>query len=823
MKTEPHVALTHIVALSLLFAALTLAAAEDPSLVASWPFEKQLGDAVNPARPVQKMNPSSFVDGKTGSALECNWNPLVVPDAPELQLAPGFAIDCWVKWEGPIQAKEQVLVKKEKEYMLRVNGHEDKTFAFFVHLAGWEPRVKGPVAQPGTWYHVVASWSGTELSLEVNGVRQAVSRPGVATPTPSPVIIGSNSGQFDELRILNPQFIRARELAARVAAVPPGERLKITHFGGNDGWKGWQGLGGAEVNAAGDRLEAKLPSGSASLILPRLEVPLGKKRYLCADIEPTGRNLALTFLTDRGLGSVNVPLWLWGEGQTAFIDLSPNAAWGGTLKALALSLPNGSALTLRNLWISEKIEGRPFLYVRSLSPGRAVLRAGREEIVHAVAGNRGAEGSQLRATLTVPTGVTILDGAAKALPTLASGSIGQTTWRLRAERAMEATVKVEFTGEGATPAAKSAVLDFTSPLSSPAIQGADLPAAVPRMKLGAYYFAGWGGKNPHDDGSPSNAWAKGMPSHFTKKLATEYSGRTPVWGWREDSMEITMRQIDLAADHGLAFFAYCWYFKDDKGPLNIQKVEENPLHEPMKMLMAAKNNKRMEFCLLIANHVGARIVGEAAWKQASDYWIEQYFSHPRYLRVDGKPLLIIYSPKEADQGGLAYLQEAATKKGFPGVLVAGCNAGAPEGGVQVRTEYNSKPSQGLSLTELHPYKYLVDHNISVWAKAELIDMPYIPVATQGWDRSPWEAKNGEGWGKGSAISAHFARGTPAEFEDYLRGMAEWMEANPGRVTKDWLGLIYAWNEIGEGGWLVPCRDDPDGAYLKAIKRVVFEK
>lgn len=37
-----------------------------------------------------------------------------------------------------------------------------------------------------------------------------------------------------------------------------------------------------------------------------------------------------------------------------------------------------------------------------------------------------------------------------------------------------------------------------------------------------------------------------------------------------------------------------------------------------------------------------------------------------------------------------------------------------------------------------------------------------------------------------------------------------MDANPKQTTKDRLGLIYAWNEMGEGGWLVQCRDDPDG-------------
>ena len=54
-------------------------------------------------------------------------------------------------------------------------------------------------------------------------------------------------------------------------------------------------------------------------------------------------------------------------------------------------------------------------------------------------------------------------------------------------------------------------------------------------------------------------------------------------------------------------------------------------------------------------------------------------------------------------------------------------------------------------------------------------------------------------------------------------MARWIDAHPEQTTKDRLALVYAWNEMGEGGWLVPCRDDPDGAYLKAIRRVVLGK
>ena len=33
-------------------------------------------------------------------------------------------------------------------------------------------------------------------------------------------------------------------------------------------------------------------------------------------------------------------------------------------------------------------------------------------------------------------------------------------------------------------------------------------------------------------------------------------------------------------------------------------------------------------------------------------------------------------------------------------------------------------------------------------------------------------------------------------------------------------LIYAWNELGEGGYLVPTKGDPKASYLKVVKDVV---
>jgi hypothetical protein len=339
----------------------------------------------------------------------------------------------------------------------------------------------------------------------------------------------------------------------------------------------------------------------------------------------------------------------------------------------------------------------------------------------------------------------------------------------------------------------------------------------PAMKLGAYYYAGWGGKNPLDDGKPEHAWAKGLPEMVTRKMVTQFAGREPLWGWRDGTKQLMEKQIDLAADNGLAYFAFCWYWADNRGPINTEAIEKDTKHLPMQMFMKAGNNRKMEFCLLVANHEGFEILGAEAWKQAADYWIT-LFKHPRYLKVDGKPLLIIFSPGTADADGLAYLQKAAREAGLPGVAVACNGAGKVEDGFSLRTNYGIIAGYG-SPSERHLYKELYPLHEKEWHGTSA--QPYIPVATSGWDRRPWEAPDGVG--NGVEPSWYYDGRTPEAFGHLLEMMRNWMDNHPDETTKERLATIYAWNEIGEGGYLVPTKDDPQGEYLKEIRKAVYGK
>jgi hypothetical protein len=75
-----------------------------------------------------------------------------------------------------------------------------------------------------------------------------------------------------------------------------------------------------------------------------------------------------------------------------------------------------------------------------------------------------------------------------------------------------------------------------------------------------------------------------------------------------------------------------------------------------------------------------------------------------------------------------------------------------------------------------------------------------------------------GWGGPRDDLGNTLQPTPDQLGTHVRSAFDWITANPEAAPARTM-LIYAWNEVDEGGWLVP--DKAQGsARLDAIRRVV---
>lgn len=336
--------------------------------------------------------------------------------------------------------------------------------------------------------------------------------------------------------------------------------------------------------------------------------------------------------------------------------------------------------------------------------------------------------------------------------------------------------------------------------------------------IGVYYFDGWAGKN-RSANDTEQSWAKNAPTHLSKRMVEEFPEREPIWGWRDDSMKIIEQQIDLAADNGVDFFLFCWYWKDNKGAINEGAIKKDSKHTSMELYLNAKNKKKLKYSLLIANHGGSEILGNENWADAVKYWV-QYFKDPQYVTVDGKPLVVIFGTGDnaINNEQLIAMQTVAKELGFKdGLAIAGCGGGAKtKEGFNYSTHYNVKPHHD-GTSQYHTYEELIEANQKAWYGTE--KQPYIPIVTVGWDNRPWEGSNGlgqkEGW--------YYPKGSPEQFKHYLGSSIQWMKQNPTLTTKERIVLLYAWNELGEGGYLVPTKGNPEADKLKVIKEVVGRK
>lgn len=282
-------------------------------------------------------------------------------------------------------------------------------------------------------------------------------------------------------------------------------------------------------------------------------------------------------------------------------------------------------------------------------------------------------------------------------------------------------------------------------------------------------------------------------------------------------------QADLARSYGVEAFCYYHYW------FNGRRLLERPFTEVLN-----SGRPDFPFCLCWANATWSgiwhgnpsRILMEQTYPGREDYEAHfnellRAFRDDRYLKVDGKPLFIIYKPRDvpaiADVANL--LRELAAKAGLPGLYLVG--VAHRDNWAPIANGFDAVIEQNLpGLKGYVPWRYPLlkikakvgKHRLTLYDYRELVDtfvsekskkIEHIPCLIPSWDNTPRSGMNGlvmEG-------------STPELFARSVRQALQNISAKPPEHR---LVFLKSWNEWAEGNHMEPDLRDGHG-YLEALK------
>lgn len=282
--------------------------------------------------------------------------------------------------------------------------------------------------------------------------------------------------------------------------------------------------------------------------------------------------------------------------------------------------------------------------------------------------------------------------------------------------------------------------------------------------------------------------------------------------------EVRAQQAALARRHGVDGFVYYHYW------FSGRRLLQRPFEEVLRC-----GEPGLPFCLCWANENwtrtwdgGSRHTLLAQSYSAEDdrrhiRSLEAAFHDPRYIRVDGRPLFLVYRLSELpDPRRTAEIwREEAERMGLPGIYLArveawsddteeppgdvGFDAGVefqPDSRILGAPMYWSRPERVLRRV-FKPGSELRRHAVYSYPgmvqralEATQPDYKRFPGVTPGWDNSPRRRE----W-------ARILHGsTPELYERWLRGVLE--RTSPYSSDEN-LVFVNAWNEWAEGNHLEP--------------------
>ncbi len=309
--------------------------------------------------------------------------------------------------------------------------------------------------------------------------------------------------------------------------------------------------------------------------------------------------------------------------------------------------------------------------------------------------------------------------------------------------------------------------------------------------------------------------------HYQPRLAGElgyYDLRNP---------EIIKQQMELAKFYGIYGFCIYYYWFDGKKLMDtpLRLIMENPeLDLPFCLCWANENWSRRwdgkEQDILIAQDY------DEEFPEMFIKDIEPYLSDPRYIKVDGKPLLIIYNPNEIPdlEETIEVWRAYCRKQGIGEIHLLAVDFSMDKEVKHIELDgfiefpphsvcyYNMETiNEELTVADANYAGQIFDYREIVRQKQYLKRnlKNYYKGIFLGWDNTARKPR--------SATVYH--RFSIPAFREWLEDITEFTIEN--RQGEDRLVFINAWNEWAEGTYLEPDRHYGYAA-LESVKETLHK-
>ncbi len=309
------------------------------------------------------------------------------------------------------------------------------------------------------------------------------------------------------------------------------------------------------------------------------------------------------------------------------------------------------------------------------------------------------------------------------------------------------------------------------------------------------------------------------PAAFNFRLPSNAMVENGVARWPLATQATIDLEIAAALQAGLQFWAFDSYQPDDT------------LSLPLQLYLTSSLRSRLRFCMLGQTSNW----GADGQDQPSLLRDISMMTQPGYMTVLGnRPLYLVLDSSSEQTAGLpdgSVSEAIATVRstvmraggGNPYIVWLSGAAMADYNNIPMAQQVGADASGSYATPRLNgseqPFAALTGAAVADWSARAASGFPMIPTAMSGWDQRPLiEAPQ-----PFYPISASFGPGnfydtaTASAIGDHVAAMAKFIHDQPSACAAQ-IGLIYAWNELAEGGWLMPTYtpDGPDGARCAAV-------